>query len=224
MNAGFLRLPVLRPQGIRYESGWTSDAPLGVVVIVRMPACLALAGGLLLTGAVAGCSGSDSAATSTSQSGTGVARPTTDPRKAMPVIKPGSVGEIGYGPASAEDRARFARAVKASGGLLVSKSVSTLTVSGRDVGGVAVYGTEKSLAKSPVFQDQYVVQLINAVTRSKSAPRFVKADGQVMALSTGGAAVAGWFEGNRVVLVYRQTKSPDLAGLAFGVKATPLDS
>jgi hypothetical protein len=120
------------------------------------------------------------------------------------------------------DRAHFARALRASGGLLVSKAVNTLTVSGRDVGGVAVYSTKKSLAKSPVFQDQYVVQLINAVTRSKSAPRFVKADGQVMALSTGGTAVAGWFEGNRVVLVYRQTKTPDLADLAFGVKSTPL--
>jgi hypothetical protein len=140
----------------------------------------------------------------------------------MPVITPGTVGQIGYGLASATDRARFARALKASGGLVVSKSVSTLTVSGRDVGGVAVYSTKKSLAKSPVFQDQYVVQLINAVTGSKSAPRFVKADGQVMALSTGGAAVAGWFEGNRVVLVYRQAKTPDLADLAFGVQSTPV--
>jgi hypothetical protein len=43
-----------------------------------------------------------------------------------------------------------------------------------------------------------------------------------MALSTGGAAVAGWFEGNRVVLVYRQAQTPDLADLAFGVKSTPL--
>jgi hypothetical protein len=205
-----------------------SDAPWGVaVVMVRMPACLALVGGLLLTGAVAGCSGSDSSGSRTSKSGaaaaaTPEARPTTDPRKAMPVITPGTVGQIGYGPASATDRAHFARALKASGGLAVSKAVSTLTVSGRDVGGVAVYSTKKSLAKSPVFQDQYVVQLINAVTRSKSAPRFVRADGQVMALSTGGTAVAGWFDGNRVVLVYRQTKTPDLADLAFGVKSTPL--
>jgi hypothetical protein len=196
--------------------------------MVQIAARLALVSGLLLTGAVAGCSGSDSSATRTSQSGAatsagpGVARPTTDPRKAMPVIAPGTVGQIGYGPPSAKDRARFARALKASGGLLVSKSVSTLTVSGRDVGGVAVYSTQKSLANSPVFQDQYVVQLITAVTGSKSAPRFVKAEGQVMALSTGGAAVAGWFEGNRVVLVYRQTTTPDLADLAFGVKWTPL--
>jgi len=192
--------------------------------MVRIPACLALAGGLLLTSAVAGCSGSDSSGKSdaTTSAAPGVARPTTDPRKALPVITPGTVGQIGYGPASDVDRAHFARALRASGGLLVSKAVSTLTVSGRDVGGVAVYSTKKSLAKSPVFQDQYVVQLINAVTRSKSAPRFVKTDGQVMALSTGGTAVAGWFEGNRVVLVYRQTKTPDLADLAFGVKSTPL--
>jgi hypothetical protein len=197
----------------------------GAVVMIRIPACLAVAGSLLLTGAVAGCSGSDSSAKSeaTTSAAPGVARPTTDARKALPVITPGAVGQIGYGPASDMDRARLARALKASGGLLVSKGVvNTLTVSGRDVGGVAVYSTKKSVAKSPVFQDQYVVQLINAVTRSKSAPRFVKADGQVMALSTGGTAVAGWFEGNRVVLVYRQTKTPDLAALAFGVKSTSL--
>jgi hypothetical protein len=194
----------------------------GVVVMVRIPACFALVGAVLLTGAVAGCSGSESSATGTTSAGPGAARPTTDPRKAMPVITPEAVGEIGYGPASDIDRVHFARAVKASGGLLESKTVRTLTVSGRDVGGVAVYSTKKSLAKSPVFQDQYVVQLINAVTRSKSAPRFVKAGGQVMALSTGGTAVAGWFEGNRVVLVYRQAKTPDLADLAFGVRSTPL--
>ena len=203
----------------------------GMGVMDRMAARLALVCALLTAAsALTGCSGSDSSATRTSQSGTGtsagpgVARPTTDPRKAMPVITPGTVGQIGYGPASAKDRARFARALEASGGLLVSKSVSTLTVSGRDVGGVAVYSTKKSLAKSPMFQDQYVVQLINAITRSKSGPRFVKAEGQVMALSTGGAAVAGWFEGNRIVLVYRQAKSPDLAALAFGVKSTPINT
>jgi hypothetical protein len=138
--------------------------------MVRIAACLALAGGVLVTGTAAGCSGSDSSATRSSQSGPvtsaapGVARPTTDPRKEMPLIKPGTVGQIGYGPASATDRARFARALKASGGLVVSKSASTLTVSGRDVGGVAVYSTKKGLAKRPVFEDQYVVQLINAVT------------------------------------------------------------
>ena len=139
----------------------------------------------------------------------------------MPVITPAKLGGIGYGPASTKDRERFAPARKASGGLLVSSSVKTLTVSGRDVGGVAVYSTKPGVAKGAVFQDQYVVQLINAVTGSKSAPRFVKADGQVMALSTGGPAVAGWFEGDRVVLVYRQAKTPDLAALAFGVQSTP---
>ena len=139
----------------------------------------------------------------------------------MPAITPAKLGGIAYGPPSAKDRQRFAPAREASGGLLVSSSVKTLTVSGRDVGGVAVYTTKKGVAKSPVFQDQYVVQLINAVTGSKSAPRFVKADGQVMALSTGSKAVAGWFEGNQVVLVYRQAKTPDLAALAFGVHSTP---
>jgi hypothetical protein len=56
----------------------------GAVMMVRIAACLGLVGGLLLTGAVAGRSGSASSATPTAQSGaatsgaTGVARPTTD--------------------------------------------------------------------------------------------------------------------------------------------------
>jgi hypothetical protein len=80
--------------------------------------------------------------------------PNDRPRQAMPVITPGTIGQVGYGPASPKDRAHFAPALKASGGLIVSKAVSTLTVSGRDVGGMAVYGTAKSMAMSRVFQDQ----------------------------------------------------------------------
>jgi hypothetical protein len=196
-----------------------------IFVTVRIAARLALVGALLASGALTGCSGGSSSLTSQSSraasAGPSSPRPGVDPRKVMPVITPGTVGQIAYGPASAKDRARFAPARKASGGLVTSSSVRTLTVSGRDVGGVAVYGTEKGLSKSPMFQDQYVVQLINAITGSKSAPRFVRADGEVMALSTGRTAVAGWFEGNHVVLVYRQGRTPDLAALAFGVRSTP---
>jgi hypothetical protein len=145
-----------------------------------------------------------------------------DPRKAMPSVTPPVVAGVGYGPASSADRARFAPAVEASGGVLASASVQTLTVGGQDVGGVVVYGTKPGLAKSPMFQDQYVVQLINAVTHSSSSPRFVRAKGQVMALSTGSAgAVAGWFQGTKVLLVYRHGRTPDLTGLALAVHAAP---
>ena len=140
----------------------------------------------------------------------------------MPVITPGTVGQIAYGPASASDEARFAPVTKASGGLLVSSTVSTVTVGGRDVGAVASYGTRRGAAKSPIFQDQYVVQLLNAVAGSASPPRFVRAKDKVMAFSTGPTAVAGWFDGDRVVLVYRQGGTPDLAALAHGVRSMPL--
>ena len=86
---------------------------------------------------------------------------------------------------------------------------------------MGVYGIKSGMAKSTLFQQQYVVQLINAVTGSKTSPRFVRADGAVMALSNGPVAVAGWFKGGQVVLVYRQAKAPDLAALATGVQATP---
>jgi hypothetical protein len=90
------------------------------------------------------------------------------------------------------------------------------------VGGVAVSGIKPGLVGSQTFRAQYVVQLINAVAGRQSSPHFVRAaDGHVMALSTGAPGVAGWFDGDRVVLVYRQGRSPDLVGLALGVRQTP---
>jgi hypothetical protein len=139
----------------------------------------------------------------------------------MPRINPATVAGVAYGPASATVAARFAPVQKASGGMLVSSSVRTLTVGGKDVGGVAVYGVKPGAAKSPIFQDQYVVQLVNSIAGATSPPRFVRAGGQVLALSTGPTAVAGWFQGDRVVLVHRQGAAPDLAGLALGVRAAP---
>jgi hypothetical protein len=139
----------------------------------------------------------------------------------MPVISPATVSQISYAPGSATDTARFKAVHKASAGLLVSSSVKSLNVAGRDVGSVAVYGTKPGLAKSTMFQDQYVVQLINAVAGVKSSPAFVRAHGQVIALSTGKVAVAGWFDGSKVVLLYRAGTTPDLAALAVSVRATP---
>jgi hypothetical protein len=137
------------------------------------------------------------------------------------VIAPAKLAGVSYATASRSDVARFAPVTKASGGLLVSSSVKTLKVTGDDVGGVAVYRVKPGLAKSPMFQDQYVVQLINAVAGRTARPRFVRADGHVVALSTGPMAVAGWFDGNDLVLLYRQTAIPDLAALALGVRSTP---
>jgi len=209
--------------------------------VVRLAfVCALVTGG----GALAGCSSSGSAGTSGSPAGApsssagapaqrgtaGSGRPTSaprpssggDPRAAMPVITPKSVGTVAYAPASAQDKARFTPVRKASGGLITKGSVTSVTVSGRDVGAVAVYGTKQGLAKSPMFQDQYVVQLMNAVAGADASPRFVRSQGKVVALSTGAQAVAGWFDGDRVVLVFRAAKSPDLAALAHGVRSTPV--
>jgi hypothetical protein len=149
------------------------------------------------------------------------ARKTADPRASMPIISPSPVARLAYGPASAADRTRFAPALKVSGGLLVSSSVHTLAVAGSDVGGVAVYATKPGATKSTTFQDQYVVQLVNAVAGPKASPRFFRAGSQVIALSTHGVPVAGWFHGDRLTLVYRTGSAPDLAVLALGVRATP---
>lgn len=205
--------------------------------MARMTARLAVAGAVLAASALTACSGSGSSGTlpssasassSTSPSGgdgatvQGSARSSgdADQRLTMPVITPTSVGDIAYRPASAADRALFAPALRASGGLLVASSVYALSVSGQDVGSVAFYTTKAGLSQSPTFQDQYVVQLINALAGTASPPRFVRVKGQPIALSTGPAAVAGWIDGDHVVLVHRQGRTPELAALAAGVRST----
>lgn len=177
-------------------------------------------------GEAAGTAGSSPGKTAGTPGGTasakaGTARATagSDPRSGLPTVAPTEVTGVSLAAASSSDLARFAPVTKASGGLLVSSSVKTLKVAGDDVGGVAVYRVKPGLAKSSMFQDQYVVQLINAVAGRTARPRFVRADGQVVALSSGPPAVAGWFEGNQVVLLYRQTSTPDLAALALGVRS-----
>lgn len=139
----------------------------------------------------------------------------------MPVLNPAPVAGVGYGPASRQGLSRLAPVHMASADLLVTYAVSGLRVGGRDVGVVGVYRTKPGLTATTLFQQQYVVQLINAVTGARTSPRFVQVGGTVMALSTGAVAVAGWFRNGQVVLVYRNGTSPDLASLATGVQATP---
>jgi hypothetical protein len=139
----------------------------------------------------------------------------------MPSVAAAPVAGIGYGTATAPARARFAPVSAASGGLIVANTIRTLTVSGTDVGSVGVFRIKPGLGASPMFQDQFVVQVMNAVAGKASAPKFVRIDGQVVALATGPAAVAGWFEGDRVVLVYRNGGRPDLNSLALAVKNAP---
>lgn len=139
----------------------------------------------------------------------------------MPILDPTPVAGIGYGAASRLGLARLAPVHMASADLLVTYAVTGLRVGGRDVGAVGVYRTKPGMTTSALFQQQYVVQLINAVTGSRTSPRFVQMGGSVVALSTGAVAVAGWFMNGQVVLVYRNGASPDLAALANGVQATP---
>lgn len=145
-----------------------------------------------------------------------------DARKAAPVVKAGKVGKVTYAKASAQRVRLFAPVAKASGGLTVDGSVTTVRVGGRDVGAVAVYRLKPGRGTSPMFQDQYVVQLVNAVSAAKGEPRFVRLGDRYVTFSSGSRAVAGWFDGDRVVLLYRQAATPDLAALAAAVDATPL--
>lgn len=139
----------------------------------------------------------------------------------MPVVDPTPVVQIGYGSASARDRRRFAAVQAASASLITSSTVRTITVRGKEVGVVGVYGIKRGAARSTTFQDQYAVQLLGAVTRSTSQPRFVRTRDGVMALSTGNASAAAWFEGDQLTLLYRAAGTPELAALAQGVRSAP---
>lgn len=175
------------------------------------------------TGSPAGTARPSSTAGAPGPSSTATRRPTTAlARPSIPSVRATAAGGIGYTAAPADVRTRFTRVSKASGGLLTSGSVRGLRVGGRDVGGVGVYSVEAGPAKSATFQRQYVVQLVDALAGSTAAPRFVQAGGQVLATSTAGAAVAGWFQGDKVVLVYRRAASPDLSALALGVRQAGL--
>lgn len=143
-----------------------------------------------------------------------------DVRKGLPTVSVSRSAAVGYAAAPSAVKQQFAPATNASGGLLTSSRVSTVKVGGRVVGAVAVYSTKPGLAKSPMFQDQYVVQLMQAMDKSKTPPRFVRLNGRVVALADR-SSLAGWFEGDRMVLVRRSGTSPDLAGLALGVIRQP---
>jgi len=203
--------------------------------------CVALVAAVAL---LSGCSGSGSPTTTSTSAGgrgssttagspakpgssrtpsastTGARGSGTDPRAVLPVVSPAAVGRITYGAATSSDRKHFTPAGKASGGLVVSSAIHDLLVSGKHVGAVAVYRVKPGAAKSAQFQDQYVVQLINAVAGRATRPKFVRANQQVMALSTGRVAVAGWVEGDEVVLVYREGPEPELLALANAVRTT----
>lgn len=175
-------------------------------------------------------SGSDSHGTAapagSSSSGTSGPTPSRttvkDTRADVPRVSPAKLADVSYAKASASRMQLFSPVAKASGGLATQRSVTTVRVGGKDAGVVAVYTLKPGSSKSATFQDQYVVQLLNAVSKSSSEPRFVKVGSQVMALSTGTRSVAGWVSSNQLVLVLRQGNQPDLAALAAAVRATPL--
>ncbi|MDU0312991.1 hypothetical protein RKE38_04770 [Phycicoccus sp. M110.8] len=145
-----------------------------------------------------------------------------DTRADIPRVSPAKLADVSYAKASAGRMQLFSPVAKASGGLATQRSVTTVRVGGKDAGVVAVYTLKPGSSKSTTFQDQYVVQLLNSVSRSTAEPRFVKVGSQVMALSTGQRSVAGWVSSNQLVLVLRQGSQPDLAALAAAVQATPL--
>lgn len=177
------------------------------------------------TGRGAGSTSAARASTSGSSSAPS-SRPTTktatDPRATMPAAKPATVAAVAYTPASSKDKARLAKVDAASADLIDRSTLRAITVAGKQVGTVGVYTVKTRAGRSPMFQDQYLVQLLNAVGGPKTQLKFVKVEGTVTAISTGAVHLAGWFSGDQVTVVVPTAAQMDLVGLAAGMQASPV--
>ena len=132
---------------------------------------------------------------------------------ATPSTSPPSIKHVGYGKPSPKDKAHFAAVSRAGAGLIKSAAVHDLTVAGRDVGAVATYQVARDAARSRTFRDQFLVQALNATTKSNGSPKFLRAGDGVVAVSHADKGAAGSFQEDRLVLVVRERGKADLAGL-----------
>lgn len=131
-----------------------------------------------------------------------------------------SASGFAYSSASSADRRTFERVSKASGGLSTLSEVKVVRKASKAVGVVATYKVGAQVADSAIFREQYLVQLLAALTQSRGSAKYVVIDKTNIALVDAGGA-AGWFQGNEVVLVQRSGKSTALTQLAAGVLRAP---
>ena len=159
-------------------------------------------------------------ASATKKDSEGPASPApTDFRGGLPSTSVKPPAEVSYAAASSVVTKTFAPVKGAEGGLVTRTTLHVVRLAGKPSGGVGVYAVKPGLSKSTVFQDQYVSQLMKSITKETAPPKSQRINGQVVQLSHGKIAVAGWFEGDDVVLVWREADTPNLPDLAAGVHA-----
>jgi len=182
--------------------------------------CIAVVVGCGSDGSSAPGGGSDtSGAVSTSKATTKAAPApaATDPRATLTSVSADKVGKIEYSRATSKVRSRLAVISDAAKGVAVGTRLSTVSLQGRAVGGVASVAVPSKMAGNAMFQDQFVVQLLNAVSKGSEKPRFVRLSGRPVAVTQGKLRLAGWFEGSRAVVLAIDSAEPDVTSLAAAV-------
>jgi hypothetical protein len=114
--------------------------------------------------------------------------------------------------ASSQVAAGFAPVTRSVTGVTTSSRVWSVTVEGRPVAGVATYVVSPEAAKSEIFRDQFLVQLLNTLAKDARVT-FVRMNGKPVAISKGKTSIAGWFRGSHAVVVLREASSPALESL-----------
>lgn len=174
-------------------------------------------------GLLAGCGvlGSDedkpNSASSVAQS-PAPSRPNIDARASMPSQAGGAVAGITYGAATPTATRRFAAATDAAEGVATSTSLKILVMDGRGVAGLGLYRVPKTNAASPIFQDQFVVQLMRTMDGVRST-KLVQIAGKPVNISNDGRT-AGWFLADRAIILVR-VSGPQLSDLVATVIKEP---
>jgi len=204
---------------MRRRLGVAAAAVVGACLLGYLGVLAATAGGHGGSGAAAATAGGAPASPTTAAPST-VARSAGRPTQ-LPVVAASPLKGIRYLNAPAEAQRFFAPAVASSGSLVVSSTVHAVGVGTQQVAAVADYRMQAGLAHSPVFRDQFAVQLIGELAHDAAAAKLVRLNGRSVAVSTGKVPLAGWFEGDHVVVVHRVSGSLDLKALALGVIDQP---
>lgn len=183
------------------------------------------------TAGLVGCTGSsepaptDSGAvvpnTPSASSAAVTASPSSRPDlKALPS---GEAVGIAYADAAEETVQRFAPVDTATGGLSKRSAVRSVSVDGDEVAAVATYVMSSGAPTGARFHDQYLNQLIGSVSDPAAPRTWATVDGRALGLIDGTVPVAGWFEGDRAVIVMGvdSSSAPDLADLAAAVLRAP---
>jgi hypothetical protein len=103
--------------------------------------------------------------------------------------------------------ATFAPVTRSAGTVVTRTELSAVRADGRDIGGLAVYTVPAGSAASQTFRDQFVAQLLAPLSKDGRRER-VRIGNTPVALVRSDTPAAGWFDGDRVVVLSQRRSTP----------------